>query len=631
VNLVNLESVVKGYGHRVLLNAVSAGVASGESIGLVGRNGAGKSTLLALLAGTEKPDSGRVTRARDLRAGHLPQTDRLSGTVAQRVIGDRPEHEWAGDPRIRSVIAALLPDIDFHADTERLSGGETRRVALASLLAGEHDLLLLDEPTNHLDVEAIDWLAGFLREQGIAMVVVTHDRWFLDAATSRTWELAGGRLSAFDGGYAAYVLARAERARIADAAQRRRRNLLRKELAWLQRGPPARTSKPRFRIEAANELIADEPAARDGVELVRLATARLGKTVIDAEDVSVRAGSRVLLSDVNWQLGPGDRVGVVGPNGSGKTTLLRLLAGKSLAGSEPAEDLRRPEGHPGAGKTPRPNNPPTDAVPGSGLTVEGNITRGKTVRLGFLAQDGDELDPSMTAREAVADVRGNLKQSEGAGSVGFLLEQLGLRGDVQFNPVAELSGGERRRVQMLRVLVGEPNVLFMDEPTNDLDVDTLTELEDLLDGWPGSMLVVSHDRYFLERVTDHVVALLGDGKLSFLGGGIDEYLARRAALRGAASGERAGAGAGAAPEANRSAGSAGAQRAARKELQRLERQIDRLTVREKELTESLAAHASDYARLVELGAQLREVQAERARLEEEWLTIAEDAEAGADL
>ena len=631
MNLVNLESVVKGYGHRVLLNAVSAGVASGESIGLVGRNGTGKSTLLALLAGTEKPDSGRVTRARDLRAGHLPQTDRLSGTVAQRVVGDRQEHEWAGDPRIRSVIAALLPDIDFHADTERLSGGETRRVALASLLTGEHDLLLLDEPTNHLDVEAIDWLASFLRERGTAMVVVTHDRWFLDAATSRTWELADGRLSAFDGGYAAYVLARAERARIADAAQRRRSNLLRKELAWLRRGPPARTSKPRFRIEAANALIADEPVARDGVELVRLATARLGKTVIDAEDVSVRAGSRVLLSDVNWQLGPGDRVGVVGANGSGKTTLLRLLAGKPLAGPEVAEVLRRPEDHPDADRTPRPGNPPADAVPGSGLTVEGHITRGKTVRLGFLAQDGDELDPALNAREVVASVRGNLKQNEGPGSVGFLLEQLGLRGDVQFNPVSELSGGERRRVQMLRVLAGEPNVLFMDEPTNDLDVDTLTELEDLLDGWPGSMLVVSHDRYFLERVTDHVVALLGDGKLSFLGGGVDEYLARRAALRRAASGERAGSGAGAAPEANRGAGSAGAQRAARKELQRLERQIDRLAVREKELTESLAAHASDYTRLVELGGQLREVQAEKARLEEEWLTIAEDAEAGADL
>jgi ABC transport system ATP-binding/permease protein len=633
VNLVNLESVVKGYGHRVLLDAVSAGVATGESVGLVGRNGAGKSTLLALLAGTEKPDAGRVTRARDLRAGHLPQTDRLTGTVARLVLGNRPEHEWAGDPRIRSVIAALLPDIDFHADTERLSGGETRRVALASLLAGEHDLLLLDEPTNHLDVEAIDWLASFLREQGTAMVVVTHDRWFLDAATNRTWELAGGRLSAFDGGYAAYVLARAERARIADATQRRRRNLLRKELAWLRRGPPARTSKPRFRIEAANTLIADEPAARDGVELVRLATARLGKTVIDAEDVSVRAGERVLLDDVNWQLGPGDRVGVVGPNGSGKTTLLRLLAGLPLSGPDSARGLRRPEGHLDADKTPRPDDPPADAVPGSGLVVEGHITRGKTVRLGFLAQDGDELDPALNAREAVADVRGNLKQNEGAGSVGFLLDQLGLRGDVQFTPVGELSGGERRRVQMLRILVGEPNVLFMDEPTNDLDVDTLTELEDLLDGWPGSMLVVSHDRYFLERVTDYVVALLGDGKLSFLAGGVDEYLARRAAQRETGAGVRTGSGAGVAAEANqgaapggqRAVGAAGAQRAARKELQRLERQIDRLSSREKELTESLAAHASDYARLIELGAQLREVQAEKAHLEENWLAVAEEA------
>jgi ATP-binding cassette subfamily F protein uup len=623
VNLVNLETVVKSFGHRVLLDGVSAGVATGDSVGLVGRNGTGKSTLLGLLAGTEQPDSGRVTRARDLRIGHLPQTDRLAGTVAQLVVGDRPEHVWAGDPRVRSVIAALLPGIDFQADAQRLSGGETRRVALASLLTGEHDLLLLDEPTNHLDVEAVNWLAGFVREQGTAMVVVTHDRWFLDAATSRTWELADGRLGAFDGGYAAYVLARAERARIADAAQRRRRNLLRKELAWLRRGPPARTSKPRFRIDAANALIADEPPARDGVELVRLASARLGKTVIDAEEVSVRAGARVLLDDVDWQLGPGDRIGLVGPNGSGKTTLLRLLAGLPLSGSGPAGDLRRPEGHLDAGRTPRPDNPPADAVPGSGLVVEGHVTRGKTVRLGFLAQDGDELDPSMTAREAVAAVRGNLMASGGPGSVGFLLEQLGLRGDTQFTPVGELSGGERRRVQMLRVLVDEPNVLFMDEPTNDLDVDTLTELEDLLDGWPGSMLVVSHDRYFLERVTDHVVALLGDGKLSFLAGGIDEYLERRAAQEQAASmGES---GAGGAAGSDRVPGQAGAQRAARKELQRLERQIDRLTAREKELTESLAANASDYTRLVELGGVLREVQAEKAQLEEDWLRVAEEA------
>jgi ABC transport system ATP-binding/permease protein len=358
VNLVNLENVVKGYGQRVLLAGVSAGVAAGESIGLVGRNGAGKSTLLGLLAGAERPDTGRVTRARDLRVGHLPQADRLTGTVAGLVTGGRPEHEWAGDARIRSVIGALLPDIDFKSAAERLSGGEARRVALASLLAGQHDLLLLDEPTNHLDVEAVAWLAGFLREQGTAMVVVTHDRWFLDAATAATWELADGRLHAYEGGYAAYVLARAERARIADATERRRRNLLRKELAWLRRGPPARTSKPQFRIDAANALIADEPPARDGVELVRLAAARLGKTVIDTFDVSARAGDRVLLDDVTWQLGPGDRIGILGPNGAGKTTFLRVLAG-DWGGVE-----GRPAAHLGADRTPRPGNPPADTVRG---------------------------------------------------------------------------------------------------------------------------------------------------------------------------------------------------------------------------------------------------------------------------
>jgi len=608
VNLVNLENVVKGYGQRLLLDGVSAGVAAGESIGLVGRNGAGKSTLLGLLAGTEHPDTGRVTRARDLRAGHLPQADRLTGTVADLVTGGRPEHEWAGDARIRSLIGALLPDIDFNSYAERLSGGESRRVALASLLAGQHDLLLLDEPTNHLDVEAVAWLAGFLREQGTAMVVVTHDRWFLDAATTRTWELADGRLHSYNGGYAAYVLARAERARIADASEQRRRNLLRKELAWLRRGPPARTSKPRFRIDAANALIADEPEARNGVELVRLATARLGKTVIDAEDVSVRVAGRVLFDDVTWQLGPGDRVGILGPNGSGKTTFLRVLAG----------DL----GVPGPGEMAGAEGP---------VVVGGRVVRGKTVRLGYLGQGSEGLDPSMSPREVVASVRGNLEASSGPGSVGFLLEQLGLLGDTQFTPAGELSGGERRRVQLLRILVGEPNVMLLDEPTNDLDVDTLTELEDLLDGWAGSLVVVSHDRYFLERVTDHVVALLGDGKLSFLGGGIDEYLERRAA-RGrasqptpaAGSAARGGSGPGAGAVAGQAPGAAARQRAARKELQRLERQIDRLTAREKELTDLLAAHASDYTRLVELGGQLRRVQAEKAHREEDWLSVAEE-------
>jgi ABC transport system ATP-binding/permease protein len=606
VNLVNLEKVVKGYGQRLLLDGVSAGVAAGERVGMVGRNGAGKSTLLALLAGAEQPDSGRVTRARDLRIGHLAQQDRLAGTVGDLVTGGQPEHVWAGDPRTRSAVAALLPGIDFAASARRLSGGESRRVALAALLLGDHDLLLLDEPTNHLDVDAIDWLARFLAGQGTALMAVTHDRWFLDAVCERTWELAEGRLHVYDGGYAAYVLARAERARIADAAQRRRRNLLRKELAWLRRGPPARTSKPRFRIEAANALIAGEPAPRDGVELVRLATARLGKTVVDVEDLTVRAGDRLLLDDVTWQLGPGERVGLVGANGSGKTTLLRVLAGNEDVDNE---------------------SEPT----GQGLDVHGRVVRGRTVRLGYLAQDDAELDLGLSAREAVAEVRGNLLGGEGAGSAGQLLELLGLRGDTQFTPARELSGGERRRVQVLRLLVDEPNVMLLDEPTNDLDMDTLTELEDLLDRWPGSLLVVSHDRYFLERVTDHTIALLGDGKLSYLGGGIDQYLARRARQAGAGlrpSGDtqprpRAGGGAGAGAGAG--LGPAGAERAARKELQRLERQIDRLTTRETELSAALAAQASDYQKLIELGAQLRGVQEEKARLEERWLTVAEQS------
>jgi ATP-binding cassette subfamily F protein uup len=609
VNLVNLEKVVKGYGQRLLLDGVSVGVAAGERIGVVGRNGAGKSTLLALLAGTEQPDSGRVTRSRDLRIGHLAQQDRLVGMVGDLVTGGRPEHVWAGHPRTRSAVAALLPGIDFTAQAERLSGGESRRVALAALLLGDHDLLLLDEPTNHLDVEAVDWLAHFLAGLGKALVVVTHDRWFLDAVCERTWEIADEQLHAYDGGYAAYVLARAERARIADAEQRRRRNLLRKELAWLRRGPPARTSKPRFRIEAANALIADEPAPRNGVELVRLATARLGKTVIDAEDLTVRAGERVLLDDVTWQLGPGERVGLVGPNGSGKTTLLRVLAGEDVG-------VDRQPG-PAASAAETPSRPGRAADIGPGLAVQGQVVRGKTVRLGYLAQDDAGLDLRLSARGVVAEVRGNLLASEGAGSAGQLLEMLGLRGDTQFTPAGDLSGGERRRVQVLRLLVGEPNVMLLDEPTNDLDVETLTEVEDLLDGWPGSLVVVSHDRYFLERVTDHVIALLGDGKLSYLGGGIEEYLARRAAQEeGAAAtgpGAREGSGLGA----------AGVQRAAKKELQRLERQIDRLSAREEELTAELAANASDYEKLIELGAQLRAIQEEKASLEERWLVVAE--------
>ena len=600
-NLVNLERAVKAYGERPLLDGVSAGVAAGDRIGIVGRNGAGKSTLLAVLAGREPLDSGRATRTRDLRIGMLGQRSELAGTVHSVVLGDTPEHVWAANPRTRSVLAALLPGVNLAEPAGRLSGGESRRVALAAVLIGQHDLLLLDEPTNHLDVEAIDWLARHLVQRPEALAVVTHDRWFLDAVCNRTWELAAGQLHTYDGGYAAYVLARAERARVAEATDRRRRNLLRKELAWLRRGPPARTSKPRFRIEAANALIAGEPPPRDGVELTRLATARLGKTVIDAADVTVTAGPRILLNDVTWQLGPGERVGLIGPNGSGKSTLLDVLA----------EDEHAEEG----------------------LTVAGQVTQGKTVRLGYLRQSDTELDPALTPREAVTEVRGTLDSAQGAAAASQLLDQLGLRGDTQWTPAGELSGGERRRLQLLRILLAEPNVLFLDEPTNDLDVDTLTELEDLLDGWPGSLVLVSHDRYFLERVTDHVAgpARRRPAQLPARRGG---------RVPGPPPGRRARAGrrrprrqhrnsppgpAGRRGQHGPRPGPAATQRAARKEMQRLERQLERLTTREAELTAELAENASDYVALTELGAQLRGVQEEKGRLEEEWLAAAEES------
>ena len=586
--LVTLEAARKAYGPRVLLDGVSLGVAAGDRIGVVGPNGAGKTTLLDALAGRVHLDSGRASRMRDLTLGYLPQAEELSGTVRRLVFGELPEHEWAADARGRSVLSALLSGIDLQAGAERLSGGERRRVALAALLRRTHDLVLLDEPTNHLDLDAVQWLAGYLAEHVRSFVVVTHDRWFLDTVTDRTWEVADGRVHAYDGGYSAYVLARAERARIAEATDQRRRNLLRKELAWLRRGPPARTSKPKFRVEAATALIAGEPPPRDTVELSRLATARLGKTVLELEDVSVEAGQRVLLDHVTWRLGPGERVGVVGVNGSGKTTLLQLLAGESPAG----------------------------------LEVSGQVVRGRTVRIGRLAQEPAAVDPGLRALEAAEQVRGSVRLGTREMSASQLLDRLGLRGERQWVPVADLSGGERRRLQLMLALMDEPNVLLLDEPTNDLDIDTLTELEDMLDGWPGSIVVVSHDRYFLERVSDHVVALLG-GQLAYLPGGVEEYLktenrhSERPGSRPAQARARpAGTGA--------PASSAARQRTAQKELSRLERQIDRVSGQEAELTEALASNASDYERLIELGAQLRAVQGEKADLEERWLAVAEE-------
>jgi ABC transport system ATP-binding/permease protein len=599
MNLVNLELAAKAYHERVLLDRVSLGVSAGQRIGVVGRNGAGKTTLLAALAGTANLDAGRATKARDATIGYLPQAEQLTGSVREVALGGLADHEWAGDPRSRSVVQALLGGIDLSADVRRLSGGERRRTALAALLRRSYDLLLLDEPTNHLDIEAISWLAGYLRQYETSYVIVTHDRWFLDAVTEETWELADGQVHTYDGGYSAYVLARAERTRLAAAIDQRRRNLMRKELAWLRRGPPARTSKPKFRIEAATALIADEPPARDGVELARLAATRLGKTVLELDDVSVTAGDRRLLAEVSWHLGPGDRVGIVGVNGTGKTTLLRLLSG----------DLPVPAAGP--------------------VTTTGHVVRGSTVQLGYLTQEPPAVDPDLRVLEAAERVRGSAVIGKRELSASQLLERLGLRGERQWTRVGDLSGGERRRLQLMLILLAEPNVLLLDEPTNDLDIETLTELEDLLDDWPGSVVVVSHDRYFLERVTDHVLALVGN-QLAFLPGGIDEYLADRERAV-AASGPRDGGQVPAGPEDDGASAegaserpSAAQQRAGQKELTRLERQIARLSDNEARLHADLADSASDYERLIELGEQLRSLQEERNALEERWLVVAEE-------
>ncbi|MCP9950310.1 ABC-F family ATP-binding cassette domain-containing protein [Actinomadura madurae] len=585
MNLINLENVAKAYGPSPLLDGVSLGLDEGDRVGVVGRNGGGKSTLVSVLARETEPDGGRVTHARGLRLGHLTQRDAFpdGATVRSVVLGDRAEHEWAGEVRVRDILAGLLADLDLDAPLAGMSGGERRRVALARLLVPESDLLLLDEPTNHLDIEAIDWLARHLRGRKAALLVVTHDRWFLDEVTDRTWEVVDGRVERYEGGYSAYVLAKAERARIAAATEAKRQNLLRKELAWLRRGPQARTSKPKFRVDAAQALIADEPPLRDSVELTRFATARLGKTVYDVEDVTVELGGRDLFTRMTWRVGPGDRVGLVGVNGSGKSTLLRLLDGSV-----------------------RP--------------VSGTVVQGKTVQLAHLSQNLEDLDPSRRVLESVEEIRGRVTVGKREWTASQLLERLGFPGDRQWTPVGDLSGGERRRLQLLRLLMGEPNVLLLDEPTNDLDIETLTEVEDLLDGWPGTLVVVSHDRYFLERITDHVVALLGDGRVSMLPGGVDEYLQRRAAgtapKPGAARDEPA-------PAPPKPKGG-GQDWKARKELDRLERRLEKLAGQEARLHEELAAHATDYARLQELDARLKEIQAEAAAVEEEWLMLAED-------
>jgi ABC transport system ATP-binding/permease protein len=598
-NLLNLKNVAKGYGSRSVLRDITLGVSAGERIGVVGQNGGGKSTLLRLIAGAEEPDAGLMTRAGDVGVALLGQQDTLGEhvTIREALVGGRADHEWAADRAFRDVLDGLLGGVElrrFAAGMDTpiagLSGGERRRVTLARLLLEPPELLLLDEPTNHLDVEGVDWLARHLAARRGSMLVVTHDRWFLDAVCTTTWEVSDGAVHQYEGGYAAYVLARAERDRQESARESRRRQLLRKELAWLRRGPPARTTKPKFRIEAANDLIADEPEARDRAELLRFAGSRLGDKVLDAVEVSLTLGTREVLHELTWRLGPGDRVALVGVNGSGKTSLVRLLADEIQPSS-------------------------------------GRVERGATVRLAHLSQDTVEIPGHLRVLEALEEVRSHATLSDGREITASLLcDRFGFRGEKARTLVRDLSGGERRRLGLMRLLMTGPNVLLLDEPTNDLDIDTLTAMEDLLDGWPGTLVVVSHDRYFVERVCDNVHALTAAGGIRHLPGGIEQYLQERPGTEN----ERSDAKTSLAPGAQSGMSPGAATRAARKdaqraqqELKRLEREIEKLTRREGELQEQMTENATDHGRLAGLQAELMRVVEERERAETNWLEASE--------
>jgi len=582
VNLLNLESVSKSFDIRALLDGVSLGVNAGDRIGVVGRNGGGKSTLIKVMAGIEAPNSGRVSKAGSVNIGILSQLDDLNNDSVVRdvVLGNSAIHEWAGNSNVREVLTGLFGGISEELLDRKisfLSGGERRRVNLAKILISDFDLVLLDEPTNHLDVEGVSWLAQYLkRNTKLAVVVITHDRWFLDEASDQIWEVVDGKVLAYDGGYSAYILSKAERARQISVEDGKRNMLIRKELAWLRRGAPARTAKPKFRIEAANTLIANEPPPRNETELLNFAANRLGNTVFEIHQATINAGEKMILEDLYWNIGPGDRIGIVGVNGAGKTTLFRALLGQITASV-------------------------------------GKLTTGVTVKAAFLSQHLEELDPTWRVLEAVEKVANQVQLGNGKElSASQLCEKLGFNTDSQWTPVGDLSGGERRRLQLTRLLMDSPNVLLLDEPTNDFDVETLTALEDLLDSFGGTLLVISHDRYFLERVCDRFVGLLGDSKLRDLPGGIDEYLKLRVSSIGTS--ESIGS-----DKLKVKRSNIVEIKEVKKEIAKYERQLEKLSSKILELEGAQGDLAFDHEKLGANMKELSELNQNKTEIEETWL------------
>ena len=580
-NIINIEGVSKAFDIRPLLVDVSLGVSEGERIGIVGRNGGGKSTLLKVLAGVEPPDQGRVTRANWARLGMLAQVDtaEAGATVRDVVVGSKKTHEWASDSGVREIFAGLfggynseLLDRPFGS----LSGGEKRRVGIAKLLIEPLDIILLDEPTNHLDVEGVAWLSEHIRKRReLAVVVITHDRWFLDEVSDTMWEVVDGKVEAYDGGYSAFVLSKAERTRQQAAEDARKNNLIRKELAWLRRGAPARTSKPKFRVDAANQLIASEPAPRNKAELLNFAANRLGNSVYEIHHARLAIGETTLIDSLNWNIVPGDRIGIVGVNGSGKTTLMRTLAGQYRFAA-------------------------------------GKIQTGVTVKAAFLSQHLQELDPSWRVLEAVEKVALHVELGGGREiSASQLCERLGFDYEGQQRMVRDLSGGEKRRLQLTRLLMDSPNVLLLDEPTNDFDVETLTALEDLLDTYAGVLIVISHDRYFLERVCDRFVGLLGDQALRDLPRGVDQYLELRSTMIEQSMRT--------APK--KTISDAAQVRLIKKEIAKLEKQIEKVQSEEKNLLSEQEAASFDHQKLIEIAEKLETIQSLRQKFEDEWLEL----------